>query len=344
MSILLKELAEHIGGDVAGDPGTEIHGAADIADARNGDIVFAESEKHLAEAVGSSAAAVITRSGLHDSTKPLVLVSNPRLAFAKALELLRPGKRYRPGIHPAASVADDTVISRLAHVGFCACIGSGCEIEDGVSILPFAYIGDNVRIGAGSTIHPFAAVHDGVTIGRGVAIHSGSVIGADGFGYTCVDKTHYKIPQVGEVVIGDDVEIGANVTVDRARTGKTIIGRGTKIDNLVHIAHNVTIGEDCIIIAQVGISGSVHVGDRVTLAGQAGVKDHVDIGSDAIICARSGVIGDIEPGAFVSGYPARPHKDQMRQHAAQARLPGLLRTLKDLEKRVRDLEARPEDG
>jgi len=173
-----------------------------------------------------------------------------------------------------------------------------------------------------------------------VVVHSGTVIGSDGFGYTKVGREHYKIPQIGGVVIGDDVEIGANVTIDKARTGKTEIGRGTKIDNLVHIAHNVTIGEDCILIAQVGISGSVRIGDRVILAGQAGVKDHLSVGDDTIVCARAGIIGNIQSGEFVSGYPARDHREQMRVQAAQQKLPALLRTIKEMEKRIKDLEDR----
>lgn len=336
----LRELANLVGGEFAGDSEVMVSGAADIVDAHDGDIVFAESPKLVAEAEKTPAAAIIAHRGAINSSKPMITVANPRYAFARVLEVFSPVKRREDGIHQTVVIGEGTSIGENPSIGFNACIGQNTTIGKNVCIYPFVYIGDNVHIGDDCLIYPSVTIHDGVTIGNGVTIHSGTVVGSDGFGYTRVGDQHYKMPQIGTVVIGDNVEVGSNVTIDRARTGKTEIGSGTKIDNQVHIAHNVTVGENCIIIAQVGISGSVEIGSRVILAGQSGAKDHVKIGDDAIICARAGVIGDIDDGEFVSGYPARPHKEQMRIHAAQNKLPNLLKTIKDLEKRIAELESR----
>ena len=338
----LKELAEMVGGELTGSPDLPISGAADITDAEEGDIVFAESPKHLEEAVASRASAVIAFEGANDSGKPIVAVRSPRYAFAQILTVFSPERRREPGIHPSSIVGSDTAIGEDPSIGPNVYIGRNTTIGRNVFIHPFVYIGDDVRIGDDCVLYPFASILDRTELRDRVTIHSGTVIGSDGFGYTKVGHEHYKIPQIGHVVIGDDVEIGANCTIDRARTGVTEIGRGTKLDNLVHVAHNVRIGEDCIIIAQVGISGSVKIGNEAVLAGQAGIKDHVTIGDGAILCARSGVIGDIEPGAFVSGYPARDHREQMRLYAAEQRVPALLKTVKDLEKRIKSLEDRME--
>lgn len=336
----LSELAEIVNGEVDGDPDIAISGAADIEDARAGDIVFAESAKLLEKAHHSEASAVITQKGARNSVKPLITVKNPRYAFAQVLEVFSPVKDRQSGIHPAAFIGQDTVIGENPSVGFGAHIGGSSRVGNNVWIHPLAYIGDNVQIGDDAVIYPCAAVLDDVKIGDRAIVHGGTVIGADGFGYTRVGDRHYKIPQVGTIIIGDDVEIGANVTIDRARTGTTEIGSGTKIDNLVHIAHNVQIGENCVIIAQVGISGSVEIGDRVVIAGQAGVNPHIVIGNDCVVCGKSGVISNVETGSCVSGFPARPHKEQMRLQAAQQRLPGMLKQIRDLEKRIKELEDR----
>lgn len=340
MTKSVKELAVLVGGEIVGDGAVEITGAADIQDARDGDIVFAETAKLFEQARESRSAAIITNTGARNSGKPVIAVDNPRYAFAQVLEVFSPSENRPAGIHPAslpgpnASVGENPSIGRNVHIGDNVTIGKDAWIH------PFVFIDDDVHVGNNAIIYPFVSIHRNASIGDNVRIHSGTVIGSDGFGYTQVRGRHYKIPQIGSVVIGDDVEIGANVTIDRARTGKTEIGRGTKIDNLVHIAHNVRIGEDCLVIAQVGISGSVHIGNRVILAGQAGIKDNITIGDHAIICARAGVIGDIKPDAFVSGYPARPHRDQMRLQAVQNRLPDMLKQLKVLKKRVHELETR----
>ena len=340
MTKSVKELAALVGGEVAGDGAVEITGAADIQDAVDGDVVFAETPRLFEQARESRASAIITNEGARDTGKPVIAVDNPRYAFAQVLEVFSPPQTRQAGIHPTSVPGANVTIGENPSIGRNVHIGENVTIGRNAWIHPFVFIDNDVRLGDDIVICPFVSVHRGVSIGNNVMIHSGTIIGSDGFGYTPVGGKHHKIPQIGAVVVGDDVEIGANVTIDKARTGKTEIGRGTKIDNLVHIAHNVTIGEDCLVIAQVGISGSVHIGDRVILAGQAGLKDNISIGDDAIICARAGVMGDIEPSAFVSGYPARPHKDQMRMHAAQNRLPEMLKQLKALKKQVEDLEDR----
>lgn len=340
MSKSLKELADLVGGELMGDPGIQISGAADIGEAQEGDIVFAESTKLLEEARKSRASAIIARNGMPNFDKPVIAIENPRYAFAQVLQVFSPVKDRETGIHPTSIVGAGSSIGENSTIDFNAYIGRNTSIGSNVWIHPLTYIGDDVRMGDNCEIHPFVTIYDNITLGNNVIIHSGSVIGADGFGYTRVGDEHYKIPQIGTVIIEDDVEIGANVTIDRARTGKTKIGRGTKIDNLVQVGHNVTVGENCIIIAQVGISGSVAIGSRVVLAGQVGLKDHITIGDDAVVCAQAGVMNDVEPGAFVSGYMARSHNEQLKIHVAQQKLPALLRLVRELERRVKELESR----
>ena len=342
LSKSLGELAEIVGGEVIGDPNVRVLGAADIGDAAEGDIIFAENDRFFDAAARTDACAIVVRRGIvvADIQKPLLAVDDPRYAFARILESFAPIRRREAGIDPSARIGAETVVGENPSIGFNAYIGDNCIIGKNVWIYPFAYIGDGVHIGDDCVIHPFASIYDDVILGDRVAVHSGAVVGADGFGYTNVGNVHYKIPQIGGVNIGDDVEIGANTTIDRARTGETSIGRGTKVDNLVMIAHNDRIGEDCIIISQVGISGSVEVGDRAIITGQAGIKDHISIGSDAVVAGRAGVFGDIAPGAFVSGYPARDHREHMKVLAAQQKLPDLLRKIKEMEKRIKELEER----
>ncbi|HEY3297110.1 MAG TPA: UDP-3-O-(3-hydroxymyristoyl)glucosamine N-acyltransferase, partial [Armatimonadota bacterium] len=305
-----------------------------------GDIVFAESPKLLEEASASKASAIISLPEIPDVGRPMILVQNPRLAFAKVLEVFSQMRKPETGIHPSSFIGAGTTIGSNPSIGFNVSIGCDVVIGDNVWIYPFVHIGDGAHIGDDCVVHPFVSIYDRASIGNRVIIHGGSVIGADGFGYTKAGDKHYKIPQIGTVMIGDDVEVGANVTIDRARTGVTRIGSGTKIDNLVQIGHNVNIGENCIVISQTGISGSVEIGDRVLITGQAGIKDHVKIGHDSVLAGRAGIMNDVDPGSFLSGYPARPHKESMKVFAAENRLPELVRTIKSMEKRIKELEER----
>lgn len=338
MNITLKELAEKIGGEVAGDPEVCILGAADIPDAVCGEIVFAETPRHLGEAQKSNASAIIAARDADASGKPLIRVDNPRYAFARILEVFSPSAFREPGVHPTCIVGEGVTIGENPSIANNVYIGRNTAIGKNAVIYPFVYIDDNVTIGDNCIIRPSVTISDTSEIGNNVIIHSGTAVGSDGFGYIRIGNDQYKIPQIGKVVIGSNVEIGANVTIDRARTGKTVIGNGTKIDNLVHIAHNVVIGENSIIVAQVGIAGSTEIGSNVILAGQVGVKDHIKIGDNSVICAQGGVIGDVSPGEFLSGFPARPHREQMKFFAVQNKLPGLLRQVRDLEKRIKELE------
>ena len=338
-------------GRLAGDPDTTLKGVADIGQAEPGDLVFAESEKFFALALRSPASAILTtpqaagaQAASDAPAKPLIFVENARLAFVQILEALAPKLSSAPGVHSSAIVDAtaemDASVSIAAHVT----VGANVALEPGVVVMAGTRIGDGVRVGAGTVLHPNVVLYPGVTVGKGCILHAGCVIGADGFGYIPVGYVLRKVPQLGTVEIGDGVEIGANTCIDRAKTGVTKIGAGTKIDNLVHVAHNVTIGPSCLLIAQSGIAGSVTLGAGVILAGQAGVKDHVTLGDGARVGAQGGVIGDVSPGVTVSGYPARPHGEKMREYAATASLPDALKRLRVLEKRVAELEAKTENA
>ncbi len=340
MTLNLKQIADLVSGEVLGDPGTLVYGVSSITDAGPGDLVFADSRQHLSEAERSPAAAVLTKHHPDNCAKPLVMVPDPRAAFSQVLELFAPASHVDPGVHPAACVAASARVSPDACVGHAAYVGDDALIESGAVISPFAFVGAGVTVGEGTVLFPHVTVYPGCRIGRRVIVHSGSVIGADGFGYTQSSGTHNKVLHIGGVLIDDDVEIGANVTIDRARTGFTEIGAGTKIDNLVHVAHNVKIGRNSIIIAQVGISGSCTVGDNVLLAGQVGLKDHVKVGDGTQVAARAGLISDIPAGSKVAGYPARPFGEEMRIWASLSRLPDLVKQVRALEAEVRELRGR----
>lgn len=343
MQTTVGQLAALIDGAVEGDADIAILGISSIEDARSGDITFAETDKLLSSAARSLASAVIAPAGSprpagHPEGKPLIRVKNPRFAFAQALRIFAPEPKAYRGIHPTAVIGDNADLGRNASVHALAVLGDNVRVGENSVIYPFAYLGDNVSVGDNCVIYPHVVLHDDTEVGSAVVIHSGSVLGTDGFGYMFIENRHYKIPQIGRVIIEDDVEIGANVTIDRARTGSTRIGAGTKIDNLVHIAHNVTVGRNCVIVAQVGVSGSVDIGDGVILAGQVGIKDHVKIGDGSIVAAKTGVIGDLAPGSFVSGVYGRPHGSEMRAQALFSTLPDLAKHIKDLETRLAALE------
>jgi len=335
----LAELAARLEGELVGDGDLVVQGLAGVDAAGPGDVTFAETPRLLAAAEQSQALAVIAESGAVSVGKPLIRVPRPRLAFARALELFAPHWPAQAGLHPTALIGDGVELGEGVSIGAYAIIGDRVVIGPGAAIHPLVWIGAEVKVGPRTVIHPGARLHPRAEIGADCILHSGAVIGADGFGFV-PDETGRarKIPQIGTVIIADDVEVGANTTIDRATTGATVVGRGTKIDNLVHIAHNVQIGEGCLIVAQVGISGSVQVGDGVIFAGQVGVVDHVTIGTGARLLARAAIFGDVPAGATVSGTPAHLHTEQMRIEAAHRRLPEILRALRRLERRLAELE------
>ncbi len=336
----LGELAERLGCRLEGDGGLEISAVRGLEDAGPRDLSFVAHERYLTRLPSSAAGAVILAEGWPPVDRPALRTPNPVLAFARALTLFHPLPTPAPGIHPTAVVAPDARVAPDASVGPLTVLGPGVRVGAGTILDAHVTVGAGVQIGEGCRIFPQVVLRDGGLLGDRVIVHSGAVIGADGFGFARDGHRYVKIPQVGRVVIEDDVEIGANVTIDRATLGETRIGRGTKIDNLVQIAHNVRIGADTVIVAQVGISGSSRVGSRVTLAGQVGVVDHVEIGDDVIVGAQAGVTKDIPPGSVVLGSPAIPHGEFKRQVAAVARLPEMRKLLRALEERLAALEAR----
>jgi len=247
---------------------------------------------------------------------------------------------FPPGVHPTSILSRGAVISPQASIGPFSFVGEDTSIGPGSQVYPFVYIGRGCKIGEETTIFPQVFIGDGCEVGDRVIIHSGAVLGSDGFGFVQEGRAYRKIPQIGGVIVGDDVEIGANVAIDRATLGATRIGRGTKLDNLVHIGHNVQVGENAAIVAQVGISGSTVVGSGVRIAGQAGLTGHIRIGDNSTIAAQAGVTKSVPAGGFVSGYPARPHQLARKIAASEARLPELFKRVKDLEDALRRLEER----
>lgn len=336
----LEELAQRLGCRLEGDGDREVNAVRDLDEAGPKDLSFVAREAYVSRLQNSAAGAVILGEGWPPVDRPALRTPNPHLALARALSIFHPEPVPVPGIHPSAVTAADARVASDACVGPLCVLGPGTEVGPGTVLEAQVAVGARVRIGAWCRIHPHVTLRDDVVLGDRVIIHSGAVVGADGFGYARDGHRYAKIPQVGRVVIEDDVEIGANVCIDRATLQETRIGRGTKIDNLVQIGHNVHIGADSAIVAQTGISGSVRIGSRVTLAGQVGVVDHVEIGDDVIVGAQAGVTKDVPPRSTVLGAPAVPHTEFKRQIAAMARLPELRKALRALEERLAALEAR----
>lgn len=339
MRITLGEIARFVGGELVGESGIEITGISGIKEAVEGDITFLANPKYFPLIHTTKAAAIITSRDVVDFTKPLIKTEDPSFAFAKVVELIIPKTRSDPkGIHPTAVVSSKAILGKDVSVGAHTIIEDDALIQDGTIIYGLCYIGSKVKIGKNCLIYSNVSIRESVEIKNNVIVHCGAVIGSDGFGFTMLRGAQYKIPQIGNVVIEDDVEIGANVTIDRARFDKTVVGRGTKIDNLVHIAHNVIIGENCTIIAQAGISGSTTLGKGVILAGQAGLVGHIHIGDGAIVAAQAGVTKSVESNTKVSGYPAKPHNLAKRVNACLQRLPETYDKIKELENKIVEIE------
>jgi UDP-3-O-[3-hydroxymyristoyl] glucosamine N-acyltransferase len=328
------QLAQELQGEVLGDGSVVLTGFAPAVTAKPGDLTFAENEAFFAKAEQSAAAAILVDGPFISASKVLVRVPNARIAFARVLPLFFPEKQFPAGVHPSAILARSAKIDPTAHIGPFCHIGEEVQIGARTVLQGGNHIGDSCEIGAETNLFPGVILYPLTRIGRHVRIHAGTVIGADGFGYVFDATIHRKVPQVGLVIIQDDVEIGANVTIDRGALGPSIIGRGTKIDNLVQIAHNVTIGEHCLVVAQVGVAGSTHIGDYTTLAGQVGIAGHLKIGAKVIVAAQSGVMHDIPDGGKWLGAPAQPDREAKRQIIALRQLPDLIRRVHELEKRL----------
>lgn len=333
----LKEIAELVGGTVQGNSDLKISGVTNIEDAGASEITFA-IPPHIEKAAGCAAAAVIIPGNVTDFPKPAILVENPRIAFTKVLELFTPPTIVERGVHPTAVVGSNVQLGDNVAIMAHAVIADNARVGANTVIYPHVYVGESVSIGDNAVIFPNVTVYAHCELGARTVIHSGAVVGSDGFGFVTVRGRHHKVPQIGNVVIEDDVEVGANTTIDRATTGSTVVKQGTKIDNLVHLAHNVVIGENCFIVAQTGIAGSTKVGNNVTFAGQSGSVGHITIGDNCVFAGRAAPTRDVPANSFFAGFPGRPHKEWLKAEAAQRKVPDLLKKVQELEKRLAELE------
>ncbi len=343
MPITLKELAEFCNAQVVGgDTSATITSAADIKSAQAGQVTQLTNTRYAQYINNSPASACFIAEGFKVENVPesmvLLVCADPEMSFIKALNLLHPEKVYTPQIAPQAVLENNVILGDQVYIGPYAVIGENSTIGDGTVILAGAYIGKQVKIGKNCKIYPYAVIYNDVVLGDNVIIHSGAIIGADGFGYKFRNYVHVKVPQVGNVVIDDNVEIGANTCVDRGALGSTVIGAGSKIDNLVQIGHNNKVGKNVIMCGLTGVSGSCTIEDYAILAGSSGVADHVTIGQGAVVMARSGVAGDVKAGAQVFGSPAKDKKTAYKEQIALSKLPELLKKVKMLEEKIQAME------
>lgn len=334
----LKELAALFGGKVEGDPALEVTGLASLEEAGGEEITFLSEPKYFPRLEKTRAAAAIVPLSFPAFPKPLIRTANPYLAYAKVQAFFTTKPCLPHGVDPRAGIGRDVKIGKDVSIFPFVYVGDGCQIGDRVVLYPGVYLGEFSQVGEDSLLYPNVVVMDRCLLGRRVIVHPGAVIGSDGFGFARDGSRYVKIPQVGIVQVDDDVEIGANCAIDRAAMGKTWIKNGVKTDNLIQIGHNVTIGEDTVLVAQVGIAGSAVVGNRVALGGQVGVAGHITIGDGAMIGAQGGVVQNVEPGRVLSGSPAFPHRKWLRAQAIFPKLPEMKRTLASLEKRMKALE------
>ncbi|HME95183.1 MAG TPA: UDP-3-O-(3-hydroxymyristoyl)glucosamine N-acyltransferase [Methylomirabilota bacterium] len=338
--LALRDIARAVEGRLIGSPDLTVTGIASLADASDGDLSYIEHDRHLQAATRSRAAAFVVSQEMAGLTRPRIVVANAKYAFARIVEQFFTSPYAARGVAAEVARGRDVEVGADVSIWPFVTLGDRVRIGARVTLYPGVFIGHDSVIGDDSVLYPNVTVRERCSIGRRVIIHSGTVVGSDGFGYVQHDGRHHKIPQIGSVVIEDDVELGANVSVDRATSGRTLIKRGTKVDNLVQIAHNVTIGEHSIVVAQVGIAGSTTVGSGVVIGGQAGLADHLDIGDRVMIAARAGVNRSLTGGQVVSGAPAMPHETSIKAQAVFSRLPELRQHVRALEQRVRALETR----
>jgi UDP-3-O-[3-hydroxymyristoyl] glucosamine N-acyltransferase len=340
MPITAAQIAEQVRGELIGDGSVTITGFAAANQARSGDLTFADQEAYFAIAEASQAAAILVPEGFASTKKTLIRVKNPRIAVARLLPVFFPPDQYAPGVHPSAVIDASAQVDPTAHIGPNCTVGARAKIGARAVLMGGNHIGRDAKVGDDTTLYPNVVIYLQCQVGNRVIIHAGTVIGSDGYGYVLDEGRHRKILQIGNVIIHDDVEIGANTAIDRGALGSTVIGQGTKIDNLVHVAHNVNIGKHCIITGQVGFAGSTKMGDYCVVAAQSGIADHLTIGNQATIGAKSGVMRDIPDGGKVLGIPAMPDKVAKRQIIASQQLPDIIRRMRDLEKQIEELKAK----
>ena len=340
MKFKLSDISEQVKGTLKGDGKITIQGVAGLREAQEGDISFLANRKYLQELKNTHASAVLVPNEIESPSPSLssIQVENPYYAFSLVLRLFY-GKPYQPaGVSSQAVLGEGVSIGKDPSIGPFVTLGKGSRLGDRVTIHAGSFIGEETEIGDDCLIYPNVTLRERVVLGKRVIVHSGTVIGSDGYGYAEHKGQHHKILQVGNVIIENEVELGANVAIDRAALGTTVIGQGTKVDNLVQIAHNVKIGQHCLLVAQVGISGSTELGNYVTLAGQVGLVGHIRIGDQVIIGAQSGVTKDVSPKRMKSGYPAMDHREWLKAQAVFSMLPEMRKRLASLEKQVNELK------
>ncbi len=334
MTFTTAEIAELLAGDVLGDAQATLTGFATADQAKPGDLAFAETEDYFTAAENSAATAILTEKKFSSARKVVIQVANGRIAFAKALALFFPEPALPAGIHPSAVIAGSAHIDPTAHIGPHCTVGERVQIGARCALLAGDFIGDDATLGDDTKLFANVTIYPRSQIGQRVRIHAGAVVGADGFGYVYDAGSHRKVTQVGVAVIGDDVEIGAGSTIDRGALGTTTVGKGTKIDNLVQVGHNVQIGEHCLLCSQVGIAGSAKLGNHVVLAGQVGIAGHLKIGNKVTIGSKSGVMHNIPDGETWLGAPAQPDKKAKRVMIAMQRLPDLFKKIAEWERKL----------
>jgi UDP-3-O-[3-hydroxymyristoyl] glucosamine N-acyltransferase len=334
MPFTATEISQILGGKVLGDASLTLKGFAPADHAKPGDLTFAENEGYFARAEKSAASAIIIDGDFTSKEKTLIRVPNARIAFARVMNVFFPEPAFAPGLHATAIVPASAQVDPTAHLGPYCVLGENVRIGPRCVLRGGNHVGSNCQLAEEVHLFPNVTLYANIEIGKRVRIHSGSVIGADGFGYVFDAVSHRKVPQIGNVILGDDVEIGANVTIDRGALGPTVIGKGTKIDNLVQIAHNVVVGEHCLIVSQAGVAGSAKLGNYVILAGQVGVAGHLKIGDRASVGAQSGVMHDIPAGQKWLWTPAQPDRIAKRQILAMQELPDLRRRVHAVEKKL----------
>lgn len=332
----VKQIAELLGGKLHGETDREIHDVAGLEDAGPHSLTYAEGLKALKQAENARAGLILVPEGAALKGQTTLAVAHPKLAFIHAASALRPAGIYPPGIHASAVIASDVTVPADVSVGAHVVIERGAKIGPGTRLSAGVYLGEGIQIGSDCILHPRVTLYPGAQVGNRVVLHAGVVVGSDGFGYVFADGRHHKFPQLGKVIIEDDVEIGSNSTIDRGSLGITVIRQGTKIDNLCQIAHNVKIGRHCVIAAQVGISGSTDVGDYVVLGGKVGIADHVRLEDHVMIGGAGAVFPGkiIRKGSSVWGNPVRPLAEYKRINACLSRLPGLIEKVRELSQQL----------